>query len=254
MTDDIAAHAEASATPPAVVARGLYRRFGAIVVLRGLELEIEAGINIAVFGPNGSGKTTLLRIIAGLLRADDGRLEVLGHAVPGDIDLRRRLGVVGHEPFLYADLSAEENLSYYARLYGVSGPGVAAQLLERVGLTAVAGRRVRGFSRGMMQRLAVARALLHDPDLLLLDEPYTGLDPDGCEVVESVLRELKARGKTVIVTTHDFERGIRMADRVVLLHGGEVVWSAAGELPTVAQMTNLYARFVHAEPGRQVSR
>ncbi|MFQ5478461.1 MAG: heme ABC exporter ATP-binding protein CcmA [Candidatus Binatia bacterium] len=208
----------------AIIARGLTRRFGKLRVLRGLDLEVERGRSLAILGSNGAGKTTLLRILAGLLRKDGGSYEVLGDKVPASPAHRRRVGMMGHETWLYGDLTAIENLEYYRRLYRVPDLGRPAELLERVGLRSAAGRSVRGFSRGMSQRLALARALLHEPELLYLDEPFTGLDRQGARILSAVLEEQRAAGTTVVLVTHDFERAAAVADEAVILGGGKVAW------------------------------
>lgn len=238
----IASRAASTASAPAAVhIRGLQRRFGSIPVLRRLDLDIAAGDCVALFGPNGAGKSTLLRTLAGLVRADSGTVEVLGTALPGDAALRRRIGFLGHDAYLYRDLDAAENLAFYARLFGVRDAGRCRELLAEVGLERVASRRVGTFSRGMLQRLGLARALLHQPDLLLLDEPLTGLDPEGAEVLARVLSGLKTRGVTVLMATHDIARALESATRAVVLARGRVAWDSAGAPPPdAATMTAHY--------------
>ena len=164
-----------------VAAQGVTKRFGRSAALRGIDIEASPGERLAVFGPNGSGKTTLLRILAGLSSPTNGEVRIGGltHA-KGARRLRGRIGVVAHHTYLYDDLTAEENLVFYARMFGLAEPErAAAEALERAGLFERRRDRVRAFSRGMQQRAALARATLHDPDVLLLDEPDTGLDQDG---------------------------------------------------------------------------
>ena len=225
----------------AIAARGVERRFGPVRALRGVDLDVACGETLAIFGSNGAGKTTLLRILAGLLRTSAGTIRVLGQSVPGDAPLRRRLGVVAHEPFVYPDLSAAENLSYYARLYRVSQARVEA-LLAEVGLSDAAARPARTYSRGMLQRLSLARAVLHDPELLLLDEPFSGLDATGAEVLAAVLARLRAAGATVVLTTHDFERGLAAASAAAVLHRGRVAWRADAKLPAADAMREVCMR------------
>jgi heme exporter protein A len=212
----------------AVTCRGLTRSFGRVGVLRGLDLELERGASMALLGANGSGKTTLLRLLAGLLRADGGNSSVLGHQLPSTAVLRRKLGYLGHESWLYGELSARENLEFYCRLYGVSDDRPVDSLLERVGMTRAASRRVRSFSRGMVQRLSLARALLHNPQLLLLDEPFTGLDRDGVELLENLVAEQRAAGTSILMVTHDLARVSLLADQAVLLGRGRVAWQGQG--------------------------
>jgi ABC-type multidrug transport system ATPase subunit len=179
-------------------ARGLEKRYGAKRVLRGLDLDVPAGAFSLVTGPNGSGKTTLLRLVAGLLAPSRGELEV---AVE-----RGRVGFLAHEPLVYRELTAVENLDLFGRLYRVPERRERiGMLLERFGLWDARADRVATYSRGMQQRLALCRALLHDPELLLLDEPYNALDVEGAELLDRELRAL-APGRTSLVATHDPER------------------------------------------------
>lgn len=176
---------------PLLAARDLGRRFGHRRVLNGVNLELQGGTALLLVGPNGAGKTTLLRVLAGLLHAGTGRVERSG-----------RVGLVAHYSMLYDALTARENLRFFARLHGVQGVRRADELLERMGLGAFGDERVGAFSRGMTQRLAIARALLHDPDILLLDEPLTGLDDASCEKVLEVLGELRDRGRALLIASH----------------------------------------------------
>jgi len=225
----------------AVEIAGVERRFGPVAVLRGLDLSIRCGTTTVLFGANGAGKTTLLRTIAGLCRPSRGSVHVFGVPLPGDPALRRRIGFLGHQSSVYGDLTAIENLAYYARLYGVPDANRAAGLLEDLGLTGAASRPVRTYSRGMLQRLALARTLLHDPELILLDEPFTGLDPESADHLEHIISERCRRTATIILSTHDFERGLRVADRAVLIDGGRTAWSCDGQLPDQPAMRKIYA-------------
>ncbi|MBI5504613.1 MAG: heme ABC exporter ATP-binding protein CcmA [Deltaproteobacteria bacterium] len=228
----------------AVSAERLERRFGAVPVLRGLDLEVARGQGVALFGPNGAGKSTLLRTLAGLLRANQGSVRVFGNELPAGADLRRRIGYLGHESFLYRDLTARENLAYYARLFSIDADRLPLAALEEVGLARFAERRVATFSRGMLQRLALARVFLHNPDLLLLDEPLTGLDPQGGELLARMLIERRKRGVTILMATHDLERALACSTRALVLARGRVAWDSAETLPSAAQMADLYARAV----------
>jgi len=233
----------------AIVARGVQRRFGAHRVLRGLDLDVGAGTTVVVFGPNGAGKTTLLRILTGISRPTAGSVHVLGTELPGDAALRARIGVVGHEPFVYGDLTARENLSYYARLYRVADASRVDAVLAAVELPAAAARPVHTYSRGMLQRLSLARAVLHEPDVLLLDEPFTGLDPHGASRFASMLEGLRDEHVTVLLTTHDFARGLAVADRAVLLHAGRLAWDSGTDLPDTSAMHEIYSRTVSPAGG-----
>ena len=238
---------ESNRDDAAVRVRGLERRFGAVAVLRRLDVEVARGECVAIFGPNGAGKSTLLRTLAGLVRADAGTVEVLGRKLPGDAALRRRIGYLGHDAFLYRDLDARENLAYYARLFGVAGDARVSALLADVGLERVASRRVATYSRGMQQRLGLARALLHEPELLLLDEPLTGLDPEGAAVLTRTLETLKSVGVTVLMATHDVARALESATRAVVLDRGRVAWdSGASPLPDAATLARHYAEATSA--------
>ncbi len=203
---------------------GLTRSYGLRPVLRGVDLTARAGTITAIFGPNGTGKSTLLRVLATLIRPDAGTVSVAGCALPEQSEAARGLiGAVLHGPLLYSELNADENLRFYARLYDLPAPTARIDaLLERVGLTRRRRDPVRVYSRGMQQRLAVARALLHQPQVLLLDEPYTGLDPAGTALLDAVLREQAQSGAAVVLTSHDLEHGLALADQVVVLARGRV--------------------------------
>jgi heme exporter protein A len=217
-----------------VDADALGKSFGRVRVLRDLTLRVDGGDTVALFGPNGAGKSTLLRICATLYAPTAGTLALFGSR-RRSAEIRRRIGLLSHQSFLYPDLSARENLVFYGRLYGLARPEhVADAWLERVGLAASANRTVRVFSRGMEQRLALARTLLHDPELLLLDEPWSALDAAGADLLSELLEGLRAEGRTILVATHDFERGVALAERAVILHGGRVVWEASPSDATVS--------------------
>ena len=202
----------ATATEPVVACDGLGRAYGERVALRDVSLTVPAGATLAVFGPNGAGKTTLLRILATLLRPHAGAVRVLGREVPREgWAVRGRLGLLAHEPLLYRDLTARENLRYHARLHGVALARVEA-LLDAVGLRLRADEPVRTLSRGMTQRVAVCRAVLHEPELLLLDEPYANLDPGATALVEPLIG--RSSGATRVVISHDVEEGLAEADLV----------------------------------------
>lgn len=206
----------------------LTRSYGLRPVLRGVDLTAEAGTITAIFGPNGTGKSTLLRVVATLIRPSGGQVVVAGHPLPAHSEaVRGLIGAVLHGPLLYSELNADENLRFYARLYDLPTPQARIDaLLERVGLIRRRKDPVRVYSRGMQQRLAVARALLHQPKVLLLDEPYTGLDPAGTALLDDVLREQARGGTAVVLTSHDLAHGLGLADRVVVLARGKVQLAA----------------------------
>ena len=195
-----------------------------------VDLRVEPGETLLLRGPNGAGKSTLLRLIATLLSPTYGKGKVLGFDLVDERDrIRPRMELLGHRTRLYEDLTARENLVFACRLYEADRSAVGPAL-ERVGLTEAADERVRAFSQGMRQRVAVARALIRSPDLLLLDEPYAGLDSGAKEVVDSAIADARTGGRTVILATHDQTRG-GMADRTVFMDGGRVVGQSEGEAP-----------------------
>jgi len=207
--------------------RKLVKRFGLKPVLRGLSFHADPGEFVAILGPNGAGKTTFLRILASLSRPTLGEVHVAGYRLPDQAAaVRRRLGVVSHLPLLYGDLTAEENLRFYTRLYGVEREDRrVAEILELVGLTPRRRDLVRTFSRGMQQRLAIGRAVLHDPDVILFDEPHTGLDQDACLMLDGVLRRVAAQGRTIVMTSHDLARIADLASRFDVLSRGVIIAS-----------------------------
>jgi len=214
--------------------RKLVKRFGLKTVLRGLDFRVQHGEFVALLGPNGAGKTTFLRILASLSRPALGEVRIGGYRLPAQAAaVRRLLGVVSHQPLLYGDLTAEENLNFYGRMYGVEGlEERAADVLEMIGLAPRRRDLVRTFSRGMQQRLAIGRAVLHDPEVLLLDEPHTGLDQDACSMLDRVLSEVATRGRTVVMTSHDLARAADLASRFDVLSRGVIVASAGrSEVP-----------------------
>ncbi len=214
----------------AVRARGLAKRFGAVEALRDLDLEIEPGRACAVLGPNGAGKSTLLRLLAGLARPSAGQLEVDGRAARGPA-ARSRVGFVGHATLIYPELTARENLSFAARLYGLGDPGSrAGRLLRELALDEYAERRAGDLSRGLSQRLSIARALIHDPSLVLLDEPFTGLDRHAADRLVALLRSLRTDGRTLVIVSHATEQAAAVADQALVLARGRSVHADRVEL------------------------
>jgi heme exporter protein A len=238
--------------PPARAARltcaavvdldGLTRNYGERAALADVTLSLETGQTLVVFGPNGAGKTTLLRVLATLLRPHAGRVGVLGGQLPADAwRVRGRVGLLGHEPLLYRELTPRENLRYYARLYGVADERVEQQL-QAVSMASRADEPVRTLSRGTIQRVAVARATLHDPELLLLDEPYANLDPAAVELVEPLIGpgSSPTHPRTRVLTSHDPARGLTEADMALGLRGGRVVLLGEASSVTPDQIAGLY--------------
>jgi heme exporter protein A len=222
---------------PAVALRELARAYGDRVALTGLTLELPRGATLAVFGANGAGKTTLLRVLATLLRPHGGEARVLGRALPRDgWAVRGRIGLVAHDPLLYRDLTARENLRFHARLHDVP-PKRAEELLAAVGMARRGDEPVRSLSRGMAQRVAICRALLHEPELLLLDEPLANLDPGAAGAVAPLI----GRGPARVLISHDVEQGLAEADLVLGLRGGRAELVApAGEVGA-GDLRGLYA-------------
>ena len=208
---------EAEPEPPAIVTRGLRRDYGERPVLREIAIELPAGETLSVLGPNGAGKTTLLRVLATLLRPTAGSVSVLGAELPRQSwQARGRIGYLGHQPLLYRELTVRENLEFNARLHSVEHAGARiSELLERTGLGRRGGDLVRNLSAGMLQRAAVCRALLHEPELLLLDEPRSHLDVGAAGAIEALLAPRPGRARVLV--THDVEHGLAEADRVLAL-------------------------------------
>jgi heme exporter protein A len=227
--------------------RGLVKSFGSKVALEGVDLDVAEGEFLTLVGPNGAGKTTLIRILATLTRPTGGSVRVAGYDLAGQgAEIRRRIGLASHQTLLYGDLSAEENLRFYGRMYEV--PDLEERittLLQRVDLDRRRHDLVRTFSRGMQQRLSLARALLHDPAILLLDEPYTGLDQQAVEVLREVLVALVGRSRTVLMTTHNLERGLELCDRAAILVNGRIVHQADKCDLDIASFREAYRRHLH---------
>ena len=212
-----------------IAVKKLVKRFGLKTVLRGLDFEVQEGEFVALLGSNGAGKTTFLRILASLSRPTLGEVRVANHQLPTQAAaVRRSLGVVSHLPLLYGDLTAEENLRFFGRMYGITQiTNRIDEVLELVGLTSRRRDLVRTFTRGMQQRLAIGRAILHDPDVLLFDEPHTGLDQDACDMLDRLLREVASQGRTVVMTSHDLARVEDLASRFDVLSRGVISASAS---------------------------
>ncbi len=237
--------------------RSLIKRFGPKTVLRKMDFQVEAGEFVALLGPNGAGKTTFLRILASLSRQTMGDVRVAGYSLPSQAAaVRRRLGVVSHLPLLYGDLTAEENLRFYGRMYAVAGlEARITDVLEMIGLALRRKDLVRNFSRGMQQRLAIGRAVLHDPEVMLFDEPHTGLDQDACLMLDTVLRQVAARGRTVVMTSHDLARAAGLASRFDVLTRGSIQATVQrSDLPQDGLLA-FYRTALEAAPAiREVSR
>lgn len=221
----------------------LVKAFGYRPVLKKLCLTVERGEFVALLGPNGSGKSTLMRLLAGLSTPTTGKITIGGWSLPNEgAAVRAQIGMVGHKALLYEALTARENLRFFARLYNLRDADDLIDVrIEQVGLRKHADQIVRTYSRGMQQRLSIARALLHDPDVLLFDEPYTGLDQDASALLDELLYSAHAEGRTILMTTHQLERAARIASRIVILSRGTVGYDAPTNAMDALTLVNTYA-------------
>ena len=216
--------------------KGLTKQYGFNLVLRGINLHVAAGEFVTIVGPNGAGKSTLLRMIATLLKPSAGEINIGGWPLPQYAhQIRRHIGLVSHQTLLYNDLTAVENLNFFAHLYGLDNQEERVkQGLKLVGLTSRQRDPVRTFSRGMLQRLTIARATLHEPDILLLDEPYTGLDQDASQLLDQLLLQESKNGRTILMITHDLLHGLKICDRILILNKGKIAKEiVTAENPTI---------------------
>jgi len=234
-----------SNTSSLIQTQNLIKAYGLNVVLRKIDLSVSRGEFVALLGPNGGGKSTLLRLLAALGKPTAGKITIGGWTLPAEAPaVHAQIGMVGHKPLLYENLNARENLRFFARLHNLPPAETdtrIAQLLERVGLAKRTHDLVRTFSRGMQQRLSIARALLHNPDVLLFDEPHTGLDQDASLVLDDLLTSAHASGHTVIMTTHDLERAARLSSRVLILSRGSLVYDQPASAQDAAALAAHYA-------------
>jgi heme ABC exporter ATP-binding subunit CcmA len=227
----------------AVGVEGVWKFYGDYPALRNVNLEAEPGACLALIGRNGAGKTTLLRTIAGFSRPGKGKISIFGDS-PRDTSARLKMGYIGHGISVYDELSALENLMLYGKLYALPDPKKSALAwLERTGLERVKDGLVREFSRGMRQRLAVARAFLHDPQVLLLDEPFTALDDRAIEVLQRLLSEALTEGKTIVMSTHQLREALALATHVALLNRGQVAFHGPCTPEMVSDPGWVYARY-----------
>jgi len=229
-----------------LAADDLWKYYGDFPALREVSFSVSGGVCLALLGRNGAGKTTLLRLLAGLARPARGSVTILGRS-PREAAARARLGVLGHGIAVYDELSALENLTLFGRLYGLAQPGRAAlEWLERIGLAHVRDSLVREFSRGMRQRLALARALLHSPDVLILDEPFTALDDRAVGLIQDLLGQALAAGRTIVMSTHQLREALELATHVALLVRGRLAHFGERTAEMVADPGWLYRRYGEA--------
>ncbi len=215
---------------PIIEAEKLVKAYGLLPVLRGLTLDVPRGQFLALLGANGSGKSTLIRLLTGLARPTAGTLRIGGWTLPEEsAAVRGQIGLVSHRLLLYENLTAEENLRFFGRLYNLSGKALderVSAVLQQVGLYKRRRDLARNYSRGMSQRLSIARALLHDPDILLLDEPHTGLDAVSSQTLDTLLRDARTQGRTIVMATHQFDKTVELADRAVVIARGVIGYDA----------------------------
>ncbi len=210
---------------PAILVRRLTRRFGSRAAVNEVTMEVESGVSTALFGPNGAGKTTLLRVLSSALRPSSGDMTIAGMSYRDHpLAIRRMIGVISHNSYLYDDLPCRENLVFFGKLYGVPDPvRRAEELLEEMELAERSPDPAGTLSRGMTQRLSIARSLVHDPEIIFLDEPFSGLDPHAAGVLRATIGRLRERKRTVVMVTHNISLGLQLSDRWLLMNRGRLV-------------------------------
>ncbi len=230
--------------------KDIRKNYNLNIVLRNINLHIGAGEFVTLVGSNGAGKSTLMRIVATLLQPSSGEVKIGGWPLATHADkVRRHIGLVSHQPMVYSDLSAIENLQFFARLYRLENPrAVAYEALRKVGLFARQRDVVGSFSRGMMQRLTIARATLHNPEVLLLDEPYTGLDQDASRLLDELLVAERENGRTIFMITHDLAHGLNLCHRIAILNKGKIVHELNSENVTSQEFLDIYAHHTGRKP------
>ena len=233
----------------ALESEDIRKTFGHFTALGGVTLRVKRGEFLALFGRNGAGKTTFLKIAATLVRHTSGKLRIEGIDIREEPEnARRHIGFLSHYTYLYRDLTPIENLRFFARLYGMPDSDERIEsLLDRVGLRHRASDPVRAFSRGLHQRLGIARVMLHDPSVILLDEPYTGLDANAVEILNQILDQAATLGRTIILTTHDLEQGLRGATRAAIIDRGKIVFEGNSKDHAVR---DAYAAYIRVGVGR----
>jgi len=209
-----------------IEARGLNKKFGYKTALRNVDIFLKEGDSLALFGPNGAGKSTLIQVLCSLLQPTSGSVRIAGYEARRDREaLHQIIGLIGHQTFLYPHLTAYENLKFYGAMYGVARINVRiAEVLDRVGLGDYRNDTVQNFSRGMQQRLSIGRAIMHDPMIMFLDEPFTGLDQQGSEDFIKLILQFRDQGKTVIMASHQLQLGLELCDRAAILKSGRIVY------------------------------
>ncbi len=213
-------------------------------MLNNINLEISQGQFFTIFGPNGAGKTTILKILSTLMKPSSGEFYINDYDPREDPnEIRRSMGMISHSPFLYDELTPMENLQFFGKMFNVNHlklEKISKDLIKKVGLSHRMYDRVETFSRGMKQRLSIARAIIHDPEILLLDEPYTGLDQNASDLLEKILKEFKKKKGTIILATHNLERGLRMGDRIAILVNGKIRYDTESKNLNLKKLTSIY--------------
>jgi len=226
----------------AIEVQGLTKSFGHHLALRGIDLQMRPGETVVIFGPNGAGKTTLIKVLATIMNPSSGRVLVDGLELKNNAEeVRRQIGVVTHQTFLYSNLTAYENLEFYSHMYDI--PGIrdrVHEVLAMVGMTSRLHDRVGTLSRGMQQRLSIARALLHKPAIMLLDEPEAGLDQQATSMLWEALQTEGGRKRTAVLTTHNLERGLELCDRLLILTKGKIVYQESTKALDLADLKRVY--------------
>ena len=236
-----------NSNPAVVEADSVARAFGARRAVDGVSLSVHAGECLAVFGPNGAGKTTLLRLLGGLLKPSGGTARIAGEKVPGGPAIRRRIGLISHRTLLYDALTARENVEFFARLYGVADPrDAAARALERMKIADRAATPVRALSRGMKQRVSIARATVHGPGVVLADEPFAGLDVSGAAALSALLGELRSSGAALVLVTHNIDEGLSLATHAAIMHEGHMLHNSRADALPPLEFNLRYRQLVSA--------
>ncbi len=232
----------------AVEIENLTKSFGRYKALRGIDLKVKKGKFLTIFGPNGAGKTTLIRILSTLISSTSGNFRVAGFNTEEGEELRRRIGVISHQTFLYNNLTAYENIKFYGRLYDIENLEQRVEkVIKKVGLFLRRHELVKTFSRGMQQRLSIARAIVHQPTILFFDEPYTGLDQHAAGIFRNLLAKLHTGERTIIMTTHDLSRGLEISDMVAIMVSGRIVYCREAE--KINRQTFEKTYFAHVDGG-----